>query len=221
MLVAIDGPVGAGKSTVARAVAARLGFTYLDTGAMYRCVALARLQDELADRKRTLDELRIDFEGDRVLLGSSDSTEAIRTPEVSQRASVVATDPEVREHLVERQRGLTQRGDWVAEGRDIGTVVRPDAELKVFLTASDEERAGRRAAQTGRGLAEELADLRERDERDRTREASPLVKADDAVELDTTGLAFDEVVERIARMAEDVRTGTPVAEAAPQQSEST
>jgi cytidylate kinase len=99
--------------------------------------------------------------------------------------------------------------------------VRPDAELKVFLTASDEERAGRRAAQTGRGLEEELADLRERDERDRTREASPLRKADDAVELDTTGLAFDEVVERIARMAEDVRAGTPAADAAPQQSEST
>jgi cytidylate kinase len=221
MLVAIDGPVGAGKSTVARAVAARLGFTYLDTGAMYRCVALAQIQDELADRKRTLEELRIDFEGDRVLLGSSDSTEAIRTPEVSQRASVVATDPEVREQLVERQRGLTQRGDWVAEGRDIGTVVRPDAELKVFLTASDEERAGRRAAQTGRSIEEELADLRERDERDRTREASPLVKADDAVELDTTGLAFDEVVERIARMAQDVRAGTPAAEAAPQQAENT
>jgi cytidylate kinase len=219
MLVAIDGPVGAGKSTVARAVAARLGFTYLDTGAMYRCVALAQIQDEASDLKRTTEDLRIDFEGDRVLLGSADATEAIRTPEVSQRASVVATDPEVREQLVDRQRGLTQRGDWVAEGRDIGTVVRPDAELKVFLTASDEERAGRRAAQTGRSIEEELADLRERDERDRTREASPLVKADDAVELDTTGLAFDEVVERIARMAEDVRAGTPAADTAPQQAE--
>lgn len=219
MLVAIDGPVGAGKSTVARAVAARLGFTYLDTGAMYRCVALAQIQDEASDLKRTTEDLRIDFEGDRVLLGSADATEAIRTPEVSQRASVVATDPEVREQLVDRQRGLTQRGDWVAEGRDIGTVVRPDAELKVFLTASDEERAGRRAAQTGRSLEEELADLRERDERDRTREASPLVKADDAVELDTTGLAFDEVVERIARMAEDVRAGTPATGTAPQQAE--
>jgi cytidylate kinase len=221
MLVAIDGPVGAGKSTVARAVAARLGFTYLDTGAMYRCVALAQIQDEASDLKRTTADLRIDFEGDRVLLGSADATEAIRTPEVSQRASVVATDPEVREQLVDRQRGLTQRGDWVAEGRDIGTVVRPDAELKVFLTASDEERAGRRAAQTGRSIEEELADLRERDGRDRTREASPLVKADDAVELDTTGLDFDEVVERIARMAEDVRAGTPAPGAAPQQAENT
>jgi cytidylate kinase len=100
MLVAIDGPVGAGKSTVARAVAARLGFTYLDTGAMYRCVALAQIQDEASDLKRTPEDLRIDFEGGRVLLGSSDATEAIRTPAVSQRASVVATDPEIREHLV-------------------------------------------------------------------------------------------------------------------------
>lgn len=205
MLVAIDGPVGAGKSTVARAVAAHLGFTYLDTGAMYRCVALAAIEDEAADLKRTVDDLKIEFEGDRVFLDHMDATEAIRTPEVSQRASVVATDVTVREALVERQRLLTQRGDWVAEGRDIGTVVRPDAELKVFLTASDEERAQRRAAQTGRPVADELADLRERDERDRTREASPLHQADDAVEVDTTGIAFDAVVERIAALVADVQ----------------
>jgi cytidylate kinase len=207
MLVAIDGPVGAGKSTVARAVAAHLGFTYLDTGAMYRCVALARVQDEVADRKRPVDDLRIDFEGERVLLDDMDATEAIRTPAVSQRASEVATDPAVRAVLVERQRKLTQRGDWVAEGRDIGTVVRPDAELKVFLTASDEERAGRRAAQTGRSLEEELADLRERDERDRTREASPLRRADDAELLDTTGMDFDDVVEAIAELVARTRAG--------------
>ncbi|MDO9410665.1 (d)CMP kinase [Patulibacter sp.] len=205
MLVAIDGPVGAGKSTVARAVAAHLGFTYLDTGAMYRCVALARVQDESADRTRPVEELAIDFEGTRVFLDDMDATDVIRTPAVSQRASEVATDPAVRENLVERQRALTRRGDWVAEGRDIGTVVRPDAELKVFLTASDEERAGRRAAQTGRTLQEELADLRERDERDRTREASPLRQADDAVLVDTTGLSFDEVVTRIAELVDDVR----------------
>jgi cytidylate kinase len=207
MLVAIDGPVGAGKSTVARAVAAHLGFTYLDTGAMYRCVALARVQDEVADRKRPVDDLRIDFEGERVLLDDMDATEAIRTPAVSQRASEVATDPAVRAVLVDRQRKLTQRGDWVAEGRDIGTVVRPDAELKVFLTASDEERAGRRAAQTGRSLEEELADLRERDERDRTREASPLRRADDAQLLDTTGMDFDDVVEAIAELVARTRAG--------------
>ncbi|WP_051472145.1 (d)CMP kinase [Patulibacter minatonensis] len=206
MLVAIDGPVGAGKSTVARAVAAHLSFTYLDTGAMYRCVALARVQDESAAHKRPVEDLAIDFDGERVLLDDMDATEAIRTPAVSQRASEVATDTAVRENLVERQRALTQRGDWVAEGRDIGTVVRPDAELKIFLTASDEERAGRRAAQTGRSLEEELADLRERDERDSTREASPLKQADDAVLVDTTGLAFDEVVTRIAVLVDDVRS---------------
>ena len=111
----------------------------------------------------------------------------------------------VREALVERQRLLTQRGDWVAEGRDIGTVVRPDAELKIFLTASDEERAQRRAAQTGRPVADELADLRERDERDRTRETSPLHQAEDAVEVDPTGIAFDAVVERIAALVADVQ----------------
>lgn len=208
MLVAIDGPVGAGKSTVARAVAAHLGFTYLDTGAMYRCVALAAIEDEAADLKRTVDDLRIEFTDDRVFLDYADATEAIRRPEVSQRASVVATDVAVREALVERQRLMTQRGNWVAEGRDIGTVVRPDAELKVFLTASDEERAQRRAAQTGRPVADELADLRERDERDRTREASPLLRADDAVEVDTTGIPFDAVVERIAALVADVRRET-------------
>lgn len=205
MLVAIDGPVGAGKSTVARAVAVRLGFTYLDTGAMYRCVALAAIQDVHSLLARTVADLRIEFVGDQVWLDNADATEAIRTPEVSQRASQVATDPAIRAALVERQRAMTQRGDWVAEGRDIGTVVRPDAELKVFLTASDEERARRRAAQTGRTAEEELADLRERDERDRTREASPLRQADDAVELDTTGLSFEEVVERIAQLATDTR----------------
>ena len=207
MLVAIDGPVGAGKSTVARAVALHLGFTYLDTGAMYRCVALARVQDEAADHARPVEDLAIDFEGERVFLDDMDATEAIRTPAVSQRASEVATDAAVRENLVERQRALTRRGDWVAEGRDIGTVVRPDAELKVFLTASDEERAGRRAAQTGRSLQEELADLRERDERDSTRETSPLRQADDAVLVDTTGLSFDDVVERIAELVAGRRAG--------------
>jgi cytidylate kinase len=205
MLVAIDSPVGAGKSTVARAVAQRLGFTYLDTGAMYRCVALAAIEDEAADHVRDVAVLHIDFEGDRVLLDHSEVTEAIRAPEVSRRSSQVAADPHVREALVDRQRKLTERGDWVAEGRDIGTVVRPDAELKVFLTASDEERAARRAAQTGRGLEQELADLRERDLRDRTREASPLRRAEDAVELDTTGLAFEQVVERIAALVAEVR----------------
>src|SRR5438094_3595148 len=133
MIVAIDGPAGAGKSTVARAVARALGWTYLDSGAMYRAVALAALRGAPVPE-------RIDL-GDRVLSDGEDVTDAIRTPEVTERASEVAADPAIRERLVAMQRDLIARGDWVAEGRDIGTVVAPDAEVKVFLTASAEERA--------------------------------------------------------------------------------
>jgi cytidylate kinase len=189
MLIAIDGPAGAGKSTVAKAVATALGWTYLDSGAMYRTVALARLSD------RPFPE-HIDL-GERVLSDGEDVTEAIRSPEVTAKASEVAADPAVRERLVAMQRKLIAGGNWVAEGRDIGTVVAPDAEVKVFLTASPEERARRRAEQEGRPVEEVLAEQRERDERDETREASPLRAADDAVEVDTTGLSIDEVVARI------------------------
>src|SRR5512133_2197095 len=181
MLVAIDGPAGAGKSTVARAVARALHFTYLDSGAMYRCVALAWPRDPAS--------LDIRFEDDRVLLDGQDVSEAIRTPEVSQRASQVATDPAVRAAMVAKQRALIATGDWVAEGRDIGTVVAPDADLKVWLTADEAERARRR----GRPVDE----VRERDARDAGREHSPMVPASDATEVDTTGLTIDEVVERI------------------------
>jgi cytidylate kinase len=195
MVVAIDGPAGAGKSTVARAVARALGFTYLDTGAMYRAVALASL--------RGRDDVRaLDIEvGEAVHLDGEDVTGQIRTPEVSEAASRVAARPEVRAALVEKQRELMSRGDWVAEGRDIGTVVVPDAEVKVFLTASAGERARRRAAELDLPVEDVLADQRERDARDESREHSPLRAADGAVELDTTGLTIDEVVERIARMA--------------------
>jgi cytidylate kinase len=196
MLIAIDGPAGAGKSTVARAVAAALHFTYLDTGAMYRAIALAHLRgaaDPLA--------CAISLEGGRVTLDGEDVTSAIRTPEVSERASEVAARPEVRASLVERQRELIARGDYVAEGRDIGTVVAPDAELKVFLTASPQERARRRAAELGVDPATVLADQAQRDERDSTRKHSPLAAAGDAVEVDTTGLDIDEVVQRIVDLA--------------------
>ena len=195
MLIAIDGPAGAGKSTVARAVAAALGFTYLDTGAMYRCIALAELrgaQDPLA--------CSIGLDGG-VTLDGEDVTSQIRTPAVSARASEVAARPEVRASLVRRQRELIAAGDYVAEGRDIGTVVAPDAELKVFLTASPEERARRRAAETGADAADVLAEQIVRDERDSTREHSPLEPAADAIEVDTTGLAIDEVVGRIVDLA--------------------
>lgn len=200
MLVAIDGPAGAGKSTVARAVARALGFTYLDTGAMYRCVALARLRDPHADPARLSIEV-----GDRVLLDGHDVTDAIRAADVTAEASRVAGDPAVRAALVVRQRELLDHGDWVAEGRDIGTVVAPDADLKLYLDASDEERARRRAEQTGRPVAEVLAEQRDRDARDREREASPLRAAPDAQLVDTTGLTLDEVVELVAARAQAVK----------------
>ena len=181
MLVAIDGPAGAGKSTVARAVARALGFTYLDSGALYRAVALSGASDP-----RGLD---IGFDGDRVLLDGEDVSEAIRTPEISQEASRRAAEPSVRTALLDLQRSLIASGDWVAEGRDIGTVVAPDAEVKVWLTADERERARRR------GLP--VDEVRERDQRDAGREHSPMVAAPDAIDVDTTRLSIDEVVERI------------------------
>jgi len=188
MLVAIDGPAGAGKSTVARAVAAALGFTYLDTGAMYRAAALA---PDPASADVAFDE------DGRVTLHGEDVSDRIRTPEVSRLASEVSADPAVRRALVERQRALIAHGDWVAEGRDIGTVVAPDAEVKVFLTADPRERAQRRALELGADPDEILREVTLRDARDTQRAESPLVKADDAVEVDTTGLTVDEVIERI------------------------
>jgi len=196
VIVAIDGPAGAGKSTVARAAAGALGFTYLDSGAMYRAVALGALE-----RGRPPAEVaraaRVEL-GGAVRLDGRDVTEAIRAPAVSEAASRIAADPEVRAALVERQRELMATGDWVAEGRDIGTVVAPDAAIKVFLTATPEERARRRAEELGADVEAVLADQTLRDERDRTRAHSPLRPAPGAVELDTTGLSVDQVVEHIA-----------------------
>jgi cytidylate kinase len=184
MLVAIDGPAGAGKSTVARAVARALRFTYLDSGALYRAVALAWPRDPAS--------LDVRFVDDRVLLDGEDVSEAIRTPEISQEASRRAADPEVRAALLEKQRALIASGDWVAEGRDIGTVVAPDAEIKIWLTADEAERARRRGVP--------VSEIRERDDRDRAREHSPMVAADEAIEVDTTGLSIDEVVARIVEL---------------------
>jgi cytidylate kinase len=166
---------------------------------MYRCVALAELRG-------AEDALESEIElGERVLLNGEDVTEEIRTPEVTAHASQIAARPEVRGHLVARQRAMIRAGDYVAEGRDIGTVVAPGAELKIFLTASPEERARRRAAQTGADPETVLAEQRERDERDASREHSPLQAADDALRVDTTGLTVDEVVAQIARMVQAVR----------------
>ncbi len=200
-VVAIDGPAGAGKSTVARAVADRLGFTYLDTGAMYRAVALAATERGV-DPAAIAARLQIE-PGERIRLDGRDVTDEIRTPEVSEAASRAAADPVVREAVVAHQRRLLAGGDWVAEGRDIGSVVAPDAEVKVFLTADPVERARRRAAELGLDAATVLAEQTIRDERDRTREHSPLQPAAGAVEIDTTHMALPEVVDRIAALAQD------------------
>lgn len=208
MVIAIDGPAGAGKSTVARRVAGEIGFTYLDSGAMYRCVALAalRVKADVDDGEvigALAEGLEIDFEGQRVLLGGEDVSEGIRTSEVSAAASRVSVHPRVRKAMVARQRHLIAAGRYVAEGRDIGTVVAPDAPLKVFLTASDEERARRRAAETGEPLEQVLAAQRRRDARDSEREHGALRAAADAVELDTTGFTLDEVVARVVALAHE------------------
>lgn len=206
MVIAIDGPAGAGKSTVARAVADALGFTYLDSGAMYRCVALAALErgtdlDDAEEVGTLARSLEIDMQGDRILLAGRDVSNAIREERVSEASSRVSVHPAVREAMVALQREAISAGSYVAEGRDIGTVVSPDAPLKVFLTASAEERARRRAAQSGEEAGAVLAAQRERDRRDETREHSALKAAPDAVTLDTTSLSLVEVVEEIVRLA--------------------
>jgi CMP/dCMP kinase len=208
MVIAIDGPAGAGKSTVARAAADALGFTYLNSGAMYRSVALRGLRDgadldSAQEMARLAEGIEIAFPGGRVHAGGEDVSEAIRSPEVTAAASRVSVHPEVRKAMVERQRALIEAGDYVAEGRDIGTVVSPDSPLKVFLTATDEERARRRAAETGEPVADVLAAQRERDRRDRDREHGALRAADDAVELDTTGLTVEQAGDRVVALARE------------------
>jgi CMP/dCMP kinase len=208
MVIAIDGPAGAGKSSVARAVAEALGFTYLDSGAMYRCVGLAALErgadlDDPEEIGALARSLEITLDGERVGLDGEDVSAAIREPVVTQASSRVSVHPAVREAMIARQRQLIDRGRYVAEGRDIGTVVSPDAPLKVFLTASSEERARRRSAQTGEDETAVLTAQRERDERDETREHSALRAAPDAVELDSTGLALDAVVARVVELARE------------------
>jgi cytidylate kinase len=193
-VIAIDGPAGSGKSTVARAVAATLGLPYLDTGAMYRSVAWAALRagvdvhdgPALATVARTID---IAMEG-RVVVDGNDVTSAIREPSVNAAVSAVAANPEVRAEMVKRQRAWIDGhgGNGVVEGRDIGTVVFPDADVKVYLTADENVRARRR---------HEEADISRRDRLDSTRTASPLTKADDAVEVDTSATAVDDVVAQV------------------------
>jgi cytidylate kinase len=208
MVIAIDGPAGAGKSTVARAVASALGFTYLDSGAMYRCVALAAIRagvdvDDAPAAGRLARELRIEFADGRVLLDGEDVTDEIRAPEATAAASRASVHPEVRQAMVARQRALIENGDYVAEGRDIGTVVSPEAPLKVFLTASPDERARRRAAETGERVETVLASQSDRDARDSGREHGALRTADDSVEIDTTGLDVGEAAARVVALARE------------------
>ena len=219
MIVAIDGPSGAGKSTVAKAVAKELGFSCLDTGAMYRSVAwqaceLGVALDDAEELGRIAREYEISFghvEGDpvprRVFIGGTEVTDVIRTAEIDRAVSPVSATPAVRAALLDQQRRIGNAGDYVVEGRDIGTVVFPQAEVKVFLTASDEERAHRRVRQNAdRGVGsidydEVLADLRRRDECDSTRETAPLRAAEDAVLIDSTDHYIEEVIDQICALA--------------------
>ena len=221
MIVAIDGPSGAGKSTVAKAVAKELGFSCLDTGAMYRAIAWqalhngVSLDDEaaLGEIARTYDIAFGHVEGDpvpkRVFIGDAEVTDAIRTAEIDRAVSPTSAAPSVRAALLDQQRRIGNAGNYVGEGRDIGTVVFPDAAVKVFLTASDEERAHRRVRQNvDRGIGsidyeEVLADLRRRDAADSSRATAPLRAAEDAVQIDSTSHYIEEVIDQICALARE------------------
>lgn len=207
LLVAIDGPAGSGKSTVAKAVAKRLAIPHLDTGAMYRSLTWAALQrgmnaDDVGDLRRLARELDFEIGVDAVRVNGIDVTTEIRGAVVSNQVSAMSTDPEVRETLRDRQRAWGHEAGGVMEGRDIGTVVFPDATVKVFLTASLEARARRRAIESGREVSAVQAELEARDETDGNRAHAPLRQADDAVGIDTTTMSIDEVVDAIVALCE-------------------
>jgi cytidylate kinase len=208
--VAIDGPAGAGKSTLARRVADKLNFLYVDTGAMYRAVALWALRagvstTDMHRLEQLAKEARIEFiPGSRgVLLNDEDVSDAIRAPEISEAASQVSMVPGVRRAMVAKQREIGERASVVMEGRDIGSVVFPEASVKVFLDAQPDVRVDRRAAETAQPADEVAKQIGDRDHRDRTRAESPLVQAPDAVYLDTTGLSIDDVEAALLKIIRD------------------
>src|SRR5260370_10876385 len=218
LIIAIDGPSGAGKGTIARATAHALGYRHIDSGAMYRAVGWKALQagialDDEGAVAALADASRIEVTEAAVAIDGVDVTRAIRTPEIDRAAAAVARLPQVRAGLVDRQRRLGAGGGVVMEGRDIGTVVFPDADVKVYLDASPDERARRRASNAARtggptAVAEVATMLTERDELDRTRQASPLYAARDAKVVDTTGKSVDDVVREVMRVvADELKTG--------------
>lgn len=213
-IVALDGPAGSGKSTIAKILAKKYGITYLDTGAMYRMVALYILENGLnyerkEDVLKTLSSIKLNIDGDKFYLNGKDVSEAIRTPEVTKLVSPVSTVKEIRERLVDIQREISKGKSVILDGRDIGTVVFPNADLKVFLVASAEVRAKRRVKDYAqKGIIQEfedvLKDIKERDHRDSTRKESPLKKADDAIELDTSYLNIEQTTEKISELIDKI-----------------
>jgi cytidylate kinase len=213
-VIAIDGPAGSGKSTTARLVARRLGFVYLDTGAMYRCITLLAIENEIAfsdgdslaeAARSACIEFRIDGDGQRTLLNGNDVTDAIRSPEVTQNVSEVSAHAAVREELVKRQREYARRCNLVAEGRDTTSVVFPRATLKVYLVADVRERARRRVAEfkskgLGSSVESQIEDINRRDQYDTSRETSPLTETDDSVRIDTSNLSIDGQVDKVIQL---------------------
>ena len=212
MIITIDGPAGAGKSTVARELAARLGFDFLDTGAMYRAIAWLSLQKNLVPSdggfQELLNSVKLEIEGTRIWINQQEVTESIRSGQVNNQVSLIADDVLVRRLLTEQQRQITAGGNYVCEGRDQGTVVFPESNCKIFLTASPEERAKRRANEINSDgasvtVGEILRQQIERDRKDATRKVGRLIKADDAIEIITDGMELSEVIDAVERIARE------------------